>query len=250
MSEGQINEGDAPNEGQPGETPEWFKSDKYNTIEDQAKAYTDLEKSFGQKGQEYKELESKYNAIANKEAPETYEIELSPELSESGFSFDKESPIFEMAANHAKESGYSQEEFGKMVNMYGEIHMAEAKAQEAFLEEQKGLINNFDNRSEAIDGWAKANLDSEQYEAFAGLATDAKAFEAIESIITKATSGALVAQEGAGSDMVSEQELQDMMFKTDDNGHRLMSVDPEYAAKVNDLYNKKYGTAPHKVVVG
>ena len=30
-----------------GETPEWFKADKYKSIADQAKAYTELEKRFG-----------------------------------------------------------------------------------------------------------------------------------------------------------------------------------------------------------
>ena len=30
-----------------GDTPEWFKADKYKSIADQAKAYTELEKRFG-----------------------------------------------------------------------------------------------------------------------------------------------------------------------------------------------------------
>lgn len=30
-----------------GETPEWFKSNKYKTVADQAKAYTELESRFG-----------------------------------------------------------------------------------------------------------------------------------------------------------------------------------------------------------
>ena len=30
-----------------GETPEWYKSDKYQSVAEQAKAYTELEKKFG-----------------------------------------------------------------------------------------------------------------------------------------------------------------------------------------------------------
>lgn len=64
-----------------GEPPEWFKADKYKTVSEQAKAYT--------------ELESKFGSFTG--APEDYALELSESLQEQGVQIDDDDPILEEA---------------------------------------------------------------------------------------------------------------------------------------------------------
>jgi len=56
LQEPNGNANSAENEQEP---PKWFKKDKYKTIEEQAKAYSELEKKFSEKAQKLSELEKK-----------------------------------------------------------------------------------------------------------------------------------------------------------------------------------------------
>lgn len=83
-----------------GDKPEWFKGNKYKSIADQAKAYTELEKRFGQSG-----------------APEKYNMEV---LEKYGLEIDNESGLAQEWQDKAHELRFSQEAFDVMMDFYAQ----------------------------------------------------------------------------------------------------------------------------------
>ena len=104
-------------------------------------------------------------------------------------------------------------------------------------EVKKELGANADDRINAVTGWAKANLDPENYaalrEATSGR-TAAAAFKVIEAAINKTRQ---VSLPRPGADVVAAQPtgldgVKAMMEKRDANGRLLYMVDQEYRKKV------------------
>ena len=98
--------------------PEWLP-EKYNTGEDLAKAYKELESKLGTKEEDIRNsiIEEIQNE-AFSERPETvgdYEI---PESINSEEASDNE--LFQWWANHSFENGFSQAEFEQGIQMYAD----------------------------------------------------------------------------------------------------------------------------------
>lgn len=208
-----------------GDAPEWFKTDKYKTIEDQAKAYTDLEKRFG--------------AFVGAPKDGVYKVNI-PE----GFKgeFDTAHPLFQELNTWAKESNFSQEAYDSVIGM---LTRYEASMVPDMAEIKKELGENADARLSSAAQWAKSNLTADEYAAFREAQTQSNAasvFKAFEALIAKTRQVALPTP-GAdvpGAAPTGIAEIQAMQAKTNENGQRLYEIDPKYREQVEQKWREFY----------
>ena len=121
-------------------TPEWYKGDKYKSVAEQAKAYTELEKKFGGFTGAPKDGYAGPEGIESDDA-------LLQELTE-----------------FATKTNMSQEAFGEA----WELLTAQSEAVEAVSQEQEiaALGSNAEERIKNVEGYLKNNLDADDYEVF------------------------------------------------------------------------------------
>ena len=185
----------------------------------------------------YNNLESRFGAFTG--APEAYEFSLSEELAEKGINLDLENPLITQFQEMAKESNMSQDMANQLVNMFVEGQYADVLgAQEAeesrVAEEMSKLGDNAQQRLNNIENWARANLNKEQAEGLAEMATTAASVQAIEALIAKSRNAPMNNEEMNNVSQISQQELQALQFAKDDNGNRRMATDPEYRKMVQE----------------
>jgi len=217
------------------EQPEWFKADKYKTIDDQAKAYGDLEKRFG----------------SFTGAPESYEAQLSDEMTELGVSIDSDDPLMAKAVEYAKASNMSQEGFNGMVQLYAENLVSEQIALDEHKSKQlESLGNNAAQRVDGINKWVDANMDAESAEGLRGVITTAEGVKAIEQLISKTKNAPVAASDTVPAVSVTQTELDAMYFAKDDNGNRKINTDASFKADYESKKNALHGTAPYRQMIG
>ena len=158
VSEGWMMAEDIKGEG---DAPEWFKSNKYKTVADQAKAYAGLE--------------SKLGAFTG--APEDgYKVEL-PEGIEG--ELDSEDPMLVSFNEWAAEAGLSQEKHTELLALYVNGLIEE---QPAIEDEIKRMGKDAPQRINDFTSWAKANFDESEFVTLQGLATTAEGFSILEKM--------------------------------------------------------------------
>ena len=216
--------------GGEGDAPEWFKSDKYKSVSDQAKAYTELEGRFG----------------AFTGAPESYEFSLSEQLTEAGVELASDDPLIAQFTEMAKEANMSQDMANKLVNMFVESEYAKSGASEEaetarIAEEMAKLGDNAQQRVSNIENWAKANLTPEQVEGLTEMATTAASVTAIEALIAKSKNAPMQTTDvnpvGSGKSL---DELNALKFARDENGNLKAQVDPEYRKMVSAEFERAF----------
>jgi|TARA_R110002050_G_scaffold52147_5_gene119316 hypothetical protein len=217
------------------EHPEWFKADKYKTVDDQAKAYTDLEKKFG----------------SFTGAPETYEAVLSDELTEAGVSINADDPLMANAIEFAKASNMSQEGFNGMVQLYAENLITENIALEQYKSEQLDSLGaKGAQRIEGINKWVDANMDAESAANLRGVITTSEGVQAIEQLIAKTKNAPVAAADLAPAQSVTQTELDAMYFAKDENGNRKINTDPSFKAEYESKKSALHGDAPFRQMIG
>ena len=217
-----------------GERPEYLK-DKYANIVEQAKAYPEAEKRFG----------------AFTGAPEAYEINISDQLKEGGIEIDNEDPIMSEAMEFAKNSNMGQEGFDKMIELYAMSKVAEGEALESYKAgELQALGNNAEVRIDNINSWASANLPEDMIEGFQGMANSAASVQALEKLISMTRNAPVNTDGDTTPSGVSEEEVNKLVFETDQYGNRRMATDSAFRKKVEAMQAKLYGSEDHRVVIG
>jgi len=203
----------APEEG---EKPEWLK-DKYKSVEDQAKAYAELEKKFG----------------GFTGSPEgEYEIKAPEDLPGE---FDMEDPRLEWFQNVAKETNMSQATFDQMLHGFAKMEVEANDPEAAKNIEIQALGKNANARLRDLGDWGKANLDTNQYEGFKGLATTAAGVEVLEALIAKSSEGKMPTSNTVRAPGITQEALDDMI------------KDPKYAtsaayrSEVKEKFEQLYG---------
>lgn len=218
-----------------GEAPEWFKGEKYKTVEDQAKAYTALEGKFG----------------SFTGAPEEYTVTISEELQEKGVEFAEDDPLLTEAQEMAKELGMNQEGFDRMLNMYATMQLAETQAIEDLRTEQmKELGNNGQERVDNLDAWAKANLSADLYDGFKEMAISANAVKAMERLVAMSRGKAITPNEAVTSPTITEEEVRKMQFEKDEHGNRKIATDPAFRKAFQEKAAKLWGSEEARTIVG
>lgn len=216
-----------------GDAPEWFQANKYKTVADQAKAYPELQKMYG-------ELTNKYKGISG--APEAYEIK-APEGVD--ISVDPEDPVFMRATEWAKENGLPQETFDGLMGVYAELELAKQQAATDFMNEEMGKIENFDNRSRNIDDFLKAN----NMESLAGVITSADQLEQFEKLL-EMTGRDPIGVESEGATVPTEEEIHKLMFEKDEFGRQIYNYDKERQARVRKMWQQRVGGGNYQQTVG
>lgn len=193
-----------------GEAPEWYKGSKYKSVAEQAKAYTELEKKLG----------------AFTGAPDEYALPEDVEL-------DLSDPMYKTFMEIGKKHGMNNDMFTETVTAVAQLQAKQAE--ERMAHELKQLGNNADYRLKNISDWAMSRLSVDEFEAFKGMLTSAKAVEAVEKIM-KQSMGTKVANENqvVPTPTVTKEKLREMQFAVDEFGNRRMN-DPEYRKQFEKL---------------
>ena len=216
------------------ERPDWL-AEKFNTPEDLANAYTNLESKLGQSEETIRtnvmsELEEEFNngrpaTSGEYELPES----IDPELA-------KDNELLNWWANEAWENGYSQEEFAKGIDMYVSALNANQPDIEA---EFQALGDNAQDRVNAVELWANANFQAEHMDALKMLASTAKGIEVVEIIMEK-LKGTSINGQAQPAGVPSEADLTAMM--KDPRYWNPKDRDPNFIRQVDEGFNKVYGS--------
>ena len=203
-----------------GDAPEWFKSNKYKTVSDQAKAYTELEGKFG----------------AFKGAPKEgkYEIE--------GINFE-ENPLMATVAEWGLANQLSPEGLENLVVKVGEL--AAKQQEEDQTAAMSALGENAQKRLADLASWGRNNLSPDEYTQFQGLAQTAGHVEVLEKLIGMTKNSKLVKPDdvttNSSTKADAEAELKAAYLATNEKGQRLMEVDPAYRKKISAQMKEFYG---------
>jgi hypothetical protein len=192
-----------------GETPEWYKADKYQSVAEQAKAYTELEKKFG----------------GFKGAPKDGYV--SPE------GVEQDDALLAELTEFANDTNMSQEAYGRA----WELLTAQEQAVEEVSAEQEmaKLGDNATQRLKNVEGFLKNNLDSDTYTQVQDLVTTAESVQLIEAIVKATVPAKLPIEGGEHPQGLTWADVEAEMFKRHDNGQFLRSVDPNHERKVQQM---------------
>ena len=207
-----------------GELPEWSKADKYKSIAEQAKAYTELEKKFGGFTGAPKDG---YAIVEGVEAEDALWQEL--------VQFGERTNMSQSALNDAWAILSAQEQAVEEVSMEMEL--------------QK-LGDNGVERVKVVEQFMKNSLDSDTYERLRYAVNSAEAVELVESLI-KATAPAKLPIDGyVQPGGITWEDIEAEMFKKHESGQMLRSVDPNHERKIQRMMKEYGGDKPYERIIG
>jgi hypothetical protein len=207
-----------------GDQPEWYKADKYKSVAEQAKAYTELEKKFGGFTGAPKDG---YSVIEGVESDDALWQEL--------VSFGEKTNMSQSAMNDAWELLSAQDQAAEEVSMEVEL--------------QK-LGDNGVERVKVVEQYMKNNLDGDTYERLRYAVNSAEAVELIEALV-KSTAPAKLPIDGyIEPGGITWSDIEAEMFKKHESGQMLRAVDPNHEAKVQRMMKEFGGDKPNVRVVG
>ena len=196
-----------------GDKPEWFKGDKYGSVADQAKAYTDLEKRFG----------------GFTGAPESYEL---PE------GLDSEDTFVKTLSELGAKSQMSQEMHGELLALGNSIF--EAKQEFDIEKEMTALGSNADERLANIDGYMKNNL-GDKYEELKDAVNNAKTVELVEALISSNIPAQPPTSSVSAVGVPTQCDIEKAMQEKDENGKTLYHYSSAQQQKVQDMIARMHG---------
>ena len=207
-----------------GDQPEWYKADKYKSVAEQAKAYTELEKKFGGFTGAPKDG---YSIVEGVESDDALWQEL--------VSFGEKTNMSQSAMNDAWDLLSAQDQAAEEVSMEVEL--------------QK-LGDNGVERVKVVEQYMKNNLDGDTYERLRYAVNSAEAVELIEALV-KSTAPAKLPIDGyIEPGGLTWEDIESEMYKKSDNGQYLRSVDPNHEAKIQRMMKEFGGDKPNVRVVG
>ena len=214
------------------ERPEWLP-EKFNTPEDLASSYSQLESKLGTSQDELREsLVKEFEAEALANRPDTVGDYVVPEeLSENDVN---DNELFQWWANHAFENAYSQQEFEDGIKMYAQALQGTQPNLEA---EKAALGENADARIEAVDLWSQKFFPEEHADAILSLGSTAGGIEALEYLMNQMSSSSMANNTG-GIAPINEGDLQSMM--KDERYWNPAKRDNAYVQKVQEGFSKLY----------
>ena len=212
--------------------PEWLP-EKFNTPEDLASSYSQLESKLGTSQDEMREqLIAEFEQTAIEGRPDTAGDYLVPEGLDENLVNDNE--LFQWWANHAFENAYSQDEFEQGINMYAQALNANQPDLDA---EKAALGENADARIEAVDLWSQKFFPEEYQDAILGLGASANGIEALEYLMSQMSGSSMAGNTGAIQPL-NEGDLQSMM--RDERYWNPAKRDNAYVQKVQEGFSKLY----------
>lgn len=185
-----------------GDRPEWYLSEKYKSVSDQAAAYNELSKKFG----------------AFKGAPK------------DGYSMpegiDQEDELMQELVGFANESNMSQDYFNKA----WELLSAQSEAVEEVSAEAEiaKLGDNGVDRIKTVEQFMKNSLDSDTYERLRYAVNSAESVELVEALINATAPAKLPIDGHIQPGGMTWADIEAEMFRKDEHGNLLRSVDASH----------------------
>lgn len=185
-----------------GAKPDWLKSDKYKSVTDQAKAYTEIEKKLG----------------AFKGAPENYDLTIAdhPEMK-----FSAEDPLIKDFIESAKKNGVSQEYVSELLGVYAQALTYNVPDKE---KEMQKLGANAEQDLQILGQWAGNILTPDEFGIFKAMINTADAFKVFDKMRNAGTGSEVAPPGGKPPTETSAQVLElikderyekDEAFRTD-----------------------------------
>ena len=205
-----------------GDAPEWFKSSKYKTVADQAKAYAGLESKLGSfTGAP----EDGYQVVM----PEGLDVEI-----------PDDDPMLDRFNEWAKESGLSQEAHTELLGLYVNSVMESFPDVEA---EVKRLGPDAQERISSMVQWGKANLEQQDFETLQSLVNTAEGFQLIEKLRSMTRETQVTAADNVKpTNGMTEEKLFELV------ADERYASSPSFRAEVEAKFKDFYGTQPASVV--
>lgn len=207
-----------------GEMPEWYKADKYKSVAEQAKAYTELEKKFGGFTGAPKDGYALAEGVESDDA-------LWAELVE----FGTKTNMSQSAMNEAWELLTAQEQAIEEVSVEAEMEK---------------LGDNAVERIKVVEQYMKNNLDGDTYERLRYAVNSAEAVELVEALV-KSTAPAKLPIDGyVEPGGIEWSDIEAEMFRKDENGNLLRSVDINHERKIQRMMKEFGGDKPYVQTFG
>jgi hypothetical protein len=207
-----------------GDMPEWYKADKYKSVAEQAKAYTELEKKFGGFTGAPKDGYELYDGVDADDA-------LWSELVEFGTANN----MNQSALHQAWELLTAQEEALEQVSVEEEI----AK-----------LGPNAAERITTVEQIMRNNLEPELYEKYRDVVTSAMMIEFIEDFSKSMRPAQLPIDGYIEPGGIEWADIEAEMFRKDENGNLLRSVDMNHERKIQRMMKEFGGDKPYVQTFG
>lgn len=224
--------------------PEWFKADKYKSVAEQARAYAELEKKYG-------EISGRLKGFAG--APEKYELSLPDDLKDQ-VEWSTDDPLLKEFQDFARSKGMDQETFTGLLHMFAKYEFAQTATDLAA--EKAALGERADERLSGFHSWAKANLSEEQLgdvmRALSPSARPSTVFKAFEAVMQANRQPSLRPSDDVRADgPQSEAEWRTKWYaKSDMKGYQYKIDEPGMREKARAELAAIVGTGDHIEVVG
>ena len=225
----------------PENVPEKFWDSESNSLrtDDVLKSYSELEKRFG----------------SFTGAPDEYAFNISEDMQgkidELGLEVSTDDPLYEAALEMAKETGMNQEGFDRLTNLYLMSQVADVNAMSEAREEQMKLLGDrAQSRINNLNAWGEKNLSPELFEMFQNSTVSAEAVQVMEHLIAQTRNAPIADTTATPAPSVTESELMDMQFATDEFGNRKINTDPAFRAEYKRKMKELHGEGEHRIMVG
>ena len=207
-----------------GDMPEWYKADKYKSVAEQAKAYTELEKKFGGFTGAPKDGYAVYDGVESDDA-------LWGELVE----FGTKQNMSQAAMNEAWELLTAQEQAIEEVSVEAEMGK---------------LGDNAVERIKVVEQYMKNNLDGDTYERLRYAVNSAEAVELVEALVKSTAPAKLPIDGHIEPGGIEWADIEAEMFRKDENGNLLRSVDMNHERKIQRMMQEFGGDKPYTQTFG
>lgn len=202
------------NEGVPGngEVPNWFRVDKYKSVDEQAKAYGELESRFG----------------AFTGAPkEDYTLP-------KGINEDSvDAGMIDIVKGLGKEYNMSQAMFNDLVSKVNEYQSGQMEANRE--QAMQALGENAQERIQKVNDWLNVNAPKEIVEMVVPMATSAEAIQALEFFINKSKGSKVADSNAQPATKMTQSEYAEMLMVKDKFGNLKISTDMDYKKKMDEI---------------
>lgn len=212
------------------ERPEWLP-EKYNTGEDLAKAYKELESKLGTKEEDIRsKIIEEIQTEAFSERPESAGDYQLPDIVNEEMAVDNE--LLKWWADHSYENGFSQEEFNKGIEMYAQAIGSQEPDLDA---EAAKLGDNANDRIQAASMFANKFFPAEAIPAVERMCESHEGILALEAVMEAMKDGSFTAetQPSAGQ---SEADLREMM----NDPRYYKDRDPHFVKQVTEGFQALY----------
>ena len=226
-----VTQEDVEKVSQTSDRPEWLP-EKYNTGEDLAKAYKELESKLGSREEDIRnKLIEEIQSEAFSDRPEKAGDYQLPEIIDEEMAVDNE--LLKWWSEHSFENGYSQEEFQKGIEMYAQAINGAEPDLEA---EAAKLGDSAQDRIEAASLWANNFFPEDTLPAIERLCETSEGIVALEVIMEKMKDGSFAGdtQPTAG---LSEAQLREMMADPRYSGY---NKDADFVKQVDEGWQQLY----------